>query len=96
MPGTTGRPAEVLREGSGIKVDVTEETADDGLTRSTYIKDAGNLPGKRPPAPDLSSTGAEQGVVAQGSDRDEFFHQTSTDARQRPVAGLRSSGKNNI
>ncbi len=38
---TTGRPAEVLREGSGIKVDVT---AGDGLTISTYIKDAGNLP----------------------------------------------------
>ena len=35
---TTGRPAEVLREGSGIKVD---GTAVDGLT--TYIKDTGNL-----------------------------------------------------
>src|SRR5215472_17738666 len=44
MPGTTGRPAEVLREGSGIKVDETDETAGDGLTMSTYIKDAGNLP----------------------------------------------------
>src|SRR5260370_17876808 len=32
---TTGRPAEVLREGSGIKV---EGTAGDGLTISTYIK----------------------------------------------------------
>jgi hypothetical protein len=31
---TTGRPAEVLREGSGIKVD---GTAVDGLTISTYI-----------------------------------------------------------
>jgi len=41
VPGTTGRPAEVLREGSGIKV---EGTAGDGLTMSTYIKDAGNLP----------------------------------------------------
>ena len=40
MPGTTGRPAEVLREGSGIKVD---GTAGDGLTMSAYIKDAGNL-----------------------------------------------------
>src|SRR5258707_10263299 len=38
---TTGGPAEVLREGSGIKVD---GTAGDGLTISTYIKDAGNLP----------------------------------------------------
>src|SRR5207253_2665501 len=37
---TTGRPAEVLREGSGITVD---GTAGDGLTMSTYIKDAGNL-----------------------------------------------------
>jgi hypothetical protein len=38
---TTGGPAEVLREGSGIKVG---GTADDGLAISTYIKDAGNLP----------------------------------------------------
>jgi hypothetical protein len=38
---TTGRPAEVQREGSGIKV---EGTAGDGLTISTYIKDNGNLP----------------------------------------------------
>jgi len=36
----TGRPAEVLREGSGINVD---GTAGDGLTISTYIKDTGNL-----------------------------------------------------
>jgi hypothetical protein len=35
---TTGRPAEVLREGSGIKVD---GTAGDGLT--TYVKGTGNL-----------------------------------------------------
>jgi hypothetical protein len=47
-----GRPAEVLREGSGIKV---EGTAGDGLTVSTYIahifiKDAGISPDKRPPA----------------------------------------------
>src|SRR5262249_36833729 len=34
VPGTTGRTAEVLREGSGIKVDAT---AGDGLTISTYI-----------------------------------------------------------
>ena len=38
---TTRGPAEVLREGSGIKVD---GTAGDGLTMSTYITDAGNLP----------------------------------------------------
>ena len=38
---TTGGPAEVLREGSGVKV---AGTAGDGLTISTYIKDAGNLP----------------------------------------------------
>src|SRR5262249_1604939 len=54
---TTGRPAEVLREGSGIKVD---GTAGDGLTMSTYIKDAGNLPWQKTSALDLSSTGAEQ------------------------------------
>ena len=35
------RPAEVLREGSGIK---GEGTAGDGVTIRTYIKDAGNLP----------------------------------------------------
>src|SRR5215469_1716544 len=33
-------------------------------------------PGKRPPAPDLSSSGGEQRVVAQGSHRDEFLHHT--------------------
>jgi hypothetical protein len=40
MSGAAGRPAEVLREGSGIRVD---GTASDGLTISTYIKDVGNL-----------------------------------------------------
>jgi hypothetical protein len=37
VPRTAGRPAEVLREGSSIKVG---ETAGDGLTVSTHIKDA--------------------------------------------------------
>jgi hypothetical protein len=36
---TTGRGAEVLREGSGIKIDAT---AGHGLSISTYIKDAGD------------------------------------------------------
>jgi len=55
---TTGRPAEILREGSSIKVD---GTADDGLTITCItIRMPGISPGKRPPAPDLSSTGAEQ------------------------------------
>src|SRR5207253_8559121 len=56
---TTGRPAEVLREGSGIKVD---GTAGDGLPAhiSHILRMPGISPGKRPPAPDLSSTGAEQ------------------------------------
>ena len=54
---TTGRPAEILREGSGIKVD---ETGGDGLTMSTHIKDAGNLPWEKTSRSDLSSTGAEQ------------------------------------
>ena len=54
---TTRRPAEVLREGSGIKVDGTAG----GLTISRYIKDAGNPPyGGGPPRSDLSSAGAEQ------------------------------------
>ncbi len=35
MSRTTGRPAEVLREGSGIKV---EGTAGDGLAISAYIR----------------------------------------------------------
>jgi hypothetical protein len=38
--GTTGRSAEVLREGSGVKV---EWTAGDELTLGIYIKDAGIL-----------------------------------------------------
>ena len=41
MSRTTGGHAEVLREGSGIKVD---GTAGHGPTINTYIKDAGNLP----------------------------------------------------
>jgi hypothetical protein len=42
VSGAAGGPAEVLREGSGIKVD---GTAGHGLTISThYIKDAGTLP----------------------------------------------------
>ena len=41
MSGTTGRPAEVLPKGSGIRVG---GTAGEGLTISTYIKDAENLP----------------------------------------------------
>jgi hypothetical protein len=44
------RADEVLREGSGIRVD---GTAGDGLATRTYIKDAGNLPGKRPPGLDF-------------------------------------------
>jgi len=39
-PYATGRPAEVLREGSSIKVG---GTAGDGLTISAHIRDAGNL-----------------------------------------------------
>src|SRR5215472_17640947 len=55
---TTGRRAEALREGRGIRVD---GTAGDGLTMSTYIlRMLGISPGRRPPAPDLTSTGAEQ------------------------------------
>jgi hypothetical protein len=44
---TTGGPAEVLREGSSIKVD---GTADHGFTISVYIKDAGNSLAKDLPA----------------------------------------------
>ena len=41
MSRTTGRPAEILREGSGIRVDGTDGG---GLTISTYIKDGGESP----------------------------------------------------
>ena len=53
---TTGRPAEVLREASGIKVG---GTGGDGLTRAHIVRMRGISPGKRPSAPDLSSTGNE-------------------------------------
>ena len=54
---TTRRPAEVLREGSGIKV----WRDGDGLTISTYIKDAADLLWQKDLArADLSSAGAEQ------------------------------------
>jgi len=66
-------PAEVLREGSGIKVD---GTAGHGLTISVYIEDPGISPGKRAPGPDLSSTWAEQSVLAQGNGQDEFIDRT--------------------
>jgi len=41
VSSTTRRPAEVLREGSGVRV---EGAAAAGLTISAYIKDAGNPP----------------------------------------------------
>src|SRR5258707_14376166 len=46
---TTGGPAEVLREGSSIKVD---GTAGDGLT-TYYLRIPGISTGKRPPGPDF-------------------------------------------
>jgi hypothetical protein len=49
---TTGRPAEVLREGSSIKVD---GTADHGLTISP-LNDAGEFPWQKTSRPDLSAT----------------------------------------
>ena len=54
---TTGGTAEVLREGSGIKVDGTA-----ALNQHiySYIKDAGNLPSQKTFRPDLSPTCAEQ------------------------------------
>ena len=41
MFGAAGRPAEVLREGSGIRVG---GKAGAGLAIITYIKDTGNVP----------------------------------------------------
>jgi hypothetical protein len=38
----------------------TAQKSVDGLTISTYIKDAGNLPWPKTPAPALSSAGADQ------------------------------------
>ena len=46
MSRTTGRPAEVLRNGSSITV---EATAGDGLTISTYIRMPGIFPGNGAP-----------------------------------------------
>src|SRR5438552_12914115 len=51
-------------------------------------KDAGNLPGKRPPGSDLSSTGAEQRVLAQSSDRDETLLHAGIYKKLDPVAAL--------
>ena len=90
MSRTTGRPAEVLREGSGIKVG---RTAGDGLTRVDISRMPGISPGKRPPAPDLSSTDAQQRLVAQGSDRDEFFPHTGSRVR-RPSDAINSEWQN--
>jgi hypothetical protein len=64
---TTGRPAEVLREGSGIKVDGKRPwLAVSTYILSAYIEDAGNLPWQRTPGPDLSSTCAA--AMSPGSD----------------------------
>jgi hypothetical protein len=71
---TTGGPAEVLRKGSGIKVD---GRAGHGLTISAYILRMPAIStGKRAAEPDLSPTCAEQCVLAQGSDQGEFFYLT--------------------
>src|SRR5215472_9099184 len=45
----------------------------------------GISPDKRPPAPDLSSPGAEQRVVAQGSDRYQFFLRTGGRVDSRAI-----------
>jgi hypothetical protein len=55
VSGAVGRPAETLRQGSGIEVD---GTAGDGLTISHILRMLGIS--QRPPGPDLSSTYAEQ------------------------------------
>src|SRR5258706_14991736 len=69
---TIGGPAEVLREGSGIKVD---GTASQGLTISTYIilRMPGISPGKRPPRPDLSSTCAAHEFWLRAATRTSFL-----------------------
>src|SRR5437870_80579 len=53
---TTGRPAEVLREGSGIKVTRQRAVA----PNQHILRMPGNSSGKRPPGPDLSATCTEQ------------------------------------
>jgi hypothetical protein len=50
MSGAAGRPAEVLRKGSGIRVDGQQAMG----SRSAYIlRMPGICPGKRPPGPDF-------------------------------------------
>ena len=76
MSSTPWRPAEVLREGSGIKV---EATAGNGLAISTNIKD-GNLPGKGPPRPTYHQQVQSNEFLLRASDRDQFFLYTGAKA----------------
>ncbi len=70
MSRTTGGPAEVLRKGSGIKVD---GTAGDGLTISTYIKDNGNVPGKSAAGPIYHQRAQSNDFWLRAATRASFF-----------------------
>jgi hypothetical protein len=57
-------------KGSGIKVD---GTAGDGLTISTYIKDAGNSTGKAPPGPIYHQRAQSNEFWLRAATRTSFF-----------------------
>ena len=79
---TTGRPAEVLPEGSGIKVD---GAADNGL--AAHVSHILRMPGITPLAKDravlLHLQRALTNEFLLGGDRDEFFDHTSRFQEQR-------------
>jgi hypothetical protein len=88
---TTGRPAEVLREGSGIKVD---GTADDEL--AAHISHILRMPGISP-AKDLPGLLYLQRALSNefllGGDRDEFFDHRGCEVNWERFLRLREPRK---
>jgi hypothetical protein len=86
MSGAAERPAEVLREESGIRVDGQQAMG----SRSAYIlRMPGICPGKRPPGPDLSSTCA---VISGSGQRPGRFFLTIREDGIR-LRKLKNSGR---
>jgi len=69
---TTGRPAGVLRKGSGIKA--RRDSGRWGSLSAHILRMPGISTCKSAAGPDLSATCAGQWFLAQGSDQDNFFH----------------------